>query len=75
VHFRWNTSRQADIGVIAQDLQRVLPEAVIEGADGLQVAYMKLIPVLVEAIKGLQKRVEHLETQRYAEGALTDFIL
>lgn len=75
VHFRWNTSREADIGVIAQDLQRVLPEAVIEGADGLQVAYMKLIPVLVEAIKGLQKRVEHLETQHYAEGALTDFIL
>ena len=75
VHFRWNTSREADIGVIAQDLQRVLPEAVIEGTDGLQVAYMKLIPVLIEAIKGLQKRVEHLETQRYTEGALTDFIL
>lgn len=70
VHFRWNNSRESDIGVIAQDLQRVLPEAVIEGPDGLQVAYMKLIPVLVEAVKELQERVRVLES-----GALTDSIL
>jgi hypothetical protein len=61
VHFRWNTSREFDVGVIAQDLQRALPEAVVEGPDGLQVAYMKLIPVLVEAVKELQERVRVLE--------------
>jgi len=61
VHFRWNNSGMSDIGVIAQDLQCALPEAVIEGPDGLQVAYMKLIPVLVEAVKELQERVRVLE--------------
>lgn len=61
VHFKWNTTNQDDVGVIAQDLQRVLPEAVIETPDGLQVAYMKLIPVLVEAIKDLKDRVHALE--------------
>jgi hypothetical protein len=70
VHFRWNNSGMYDIGVIAQDLQRALPEAVIEGPDGLQVAYMKLIPVLVEAVKELQERVRVLEI-----GALTELIL
>jgi hypothetical protein len=61
VYFKWNTTNQDDVGVIAQDLQRVLPEAVIETPDGLQVAYMKLIPVLVEAIKDLKDRVHILE--------------
>jgi hypothetical protein len=61
VHFKWNTTNQDDVGVIAQDLQRVLPEAVVETPDGLQVAYMKIIPVLVEAIKNLKDRVHALE--------------
>jgi len=61
VHFKWNSTNQADIGIIAQDLQPVLPEAVIETPDGLQVAYMKLIPVLIEAVKNLQERVNTLE--------------
>jgi hypothetical protein len=64
VHFKWNTTNQDDVGVIAQDLMSVLPEAVLETPDGLQVAYMKLIPVLVEAIKDLQERVVQLETNR-----------
>jgi len=64
VHFKWNTTNQDDVGVIAQDLMSVLPEAVLETPDGLQVAYMKLIPVLVEAIKALQERVQILETNK-----------
>jgi hypothetical protein len=64
VHFKWNTTNQDDVGVIAQDLMTVLPEAVLETPDGLQVAYMKLIPVLVEAIKDLQERVLCLEANR-----------
>jgi hypothetical protein len=52
--------------VIAQDLLPVLPEAVIEGIDGRPhlVHYNKIIPVLVEAIKGLEERVKELERQR-----------
>jgi hypothetical protein len=62
VRFKWNSSGSSDVGLVAQDLLPLLPEAVIEGRDGLQVAYMKVIPVLVEGIKGLQARVASLES-------------
>ncbi len=66
VRFRWGeiSGRSGeDIGVVAQDVLKVLPEAVIEGVDGLphRVSYEKLIPVMVEAIKELRGRVEELE--------------
>lgn len=61
VHFKWISTNQDDVGVIAQDLQSVLPEAVVETTEGLQVAYMKLIPVLVEAVKNLTDRVNAIE--------------
>ena len=61
VHFKWDNTGMNDVGVIAQDLQPVLPEAVVETPSGLQVAYMKLIPVLIEAVKNLQERVNKLE--------------
>lgn len=61
VHFKWDNTGMNDVGVIAQDLQPVLPEAVVETPEGLQVAYMKLIPVLIEAVKNLQARVNNLE--------------
>lgn len=63
--FDWNEkSNQSgrDLGVIAQEVRDVLPEAVIEREDGhLSVSYQKLVPLLVEAIKELSSKVEHLE--------------
>ena len=61
VRFTWNETGEADVGVIAQDVLGPLPEAVVEGVDGYHVAYMKLIPVLIEAVKSLQARVSRLE--------------
>lgn len=65
VRFNWKDSGAADVGFIAQDVLGVLPEAV-EGSGGaatqhLMVHYYKIVPVLVEAIKGLQRRVAELE--------------
>lgn len=49
-------------GVIAQEIEKVLPELVKENADGTKaVAYTELIPLLIEAIKEQQKRIELLE--------------
>lgn len=48
---------QTQVGVIAQDVQKVLPEAVsiIDKEDGyLGVSYPSLIPVLIEAVKELK---------------------
>lgn len=61
VRFEWTETGEKDIGVIAQDVLSVLPEAVVESEDGYKVAYMKIIPVLVEAVKSLQERVGQLE--------------
>jgi len=62
VRFQWSASGQADVGVIAQSLLPVLPEAVLEDTDGYyKVEYAKLIPVLIQSVKALQERVSVLE--------------
>ena len=49
-------------GLIAQELQKVLPEAVVETGDGtLAVAYGNVVGLLVEAIKELKSEVEVLK--------------
>lgn len=48
-------------GVIAQEVQAVLPEAVREGEEYLSVAYGNLVGVLIESIKELEARVRELE--------------
>ena len=48
-------------GVIAQEVQEVLPEAVFETANGtLSVAYGNIVGLLVESIKELQQEVREL---------------
>ena len=47
-------------GVIAQELQKVMPELVDEG-EYLSVAYGNLVGVLIEAIKDLKAEVEELK--------------
>jgi len=51
-----------DVGIIAQDVQAVLPEAVRTNESGyLSVRYEKMIALLIEANKELAARVEILE--------------
>jgi hypothetical protein len=56
--------QQRQYGFLAQDVERVLPEAVNTGNDGYKsVNYTVLIPLLTESIKALQKEVEILRQQ------------
>jgi hypothetical protein len=58
---RFNFSKGTQIGVIAQDVEKVLPELVQSDGDGIKsVDYVKIIPVLIEAIKEQQKQIEAL---------------
>jgi hypothetical protein len=53
-----------DLGIIAQEIQSVLPEVVTERDNGyLAVDYIKLIPVLIEAIKELSAKIKDLENK------------
>ncbi len=50
--------RNTQYGVIAQEIEQILPELVSEGQDGIKkVNYIGVIPVLVEAIKEQQKQI------------------
>ena len=49
-------------GVIAQEIEAVLPEAVFEGEDGIKsVAYGNMVGLLIEAIKELKKEIDELK--------------
>jgi hypothetical protein len=60
VTFDWKTTQKPSIGVIAQELEKILPELVAEG-DPKTVNYNGLIGVLIEAVKELSAEVEDLK--------------
>jgi len=50
------------MGVIAQEVEAVLPEVVTEKEDGMKaVAYGNIVGVLIEAIKDLKAEIEELK--------------
>jgi hypothetical protein len=50
------------VGLIAQEVRDILPEVVTQGSDGYyQIDYARLTPVLVQAIKEQQVRIERAE--------------
>ncbi len=71
VTFNWNNlaeDKDLDVreaGVIAQQVQNILPEVVTQRDNGyLAVRYEKLVPLLIEAIKELNAKVEQLEKNK-----------
>ena len=53
-----------DVGVIAQEVEKVLPELVTTRDNGYKaVKYEKLTAVLIQAVKELSKRVKQLENK------------
>jgi cell division protein ZapA (FtsZ GTPase activity inhibitor) len=54
-------NKKTNIGVLAQDVQKVFPELVSESNDILSVNYQGLIPVLINAIKEQQQELNKLK--------------
>lgn len=52
---------KAGVGVIAQEMENILPEVVHNGEEYKSVAYGNIVGVLIEAIKEQQRRIEDLE--------------
>jgi len=64
VSFQWKRNRKKSLGVIAQEVEQVLPELVNTRENGQKsVVYDNLIPLLIEATKQLQEQVDRLETK------------
>jgi hypothetical protein len=72
VEFDWNDTRDEDgkplhsykghdVGVIAQEIEKVLPEVVTTRDNGYKaVKYEKIVPLLIEAIKEQQEQIDEL---------------
>jgi len=57
--------RKKDVGVIAQEVEKVLPEAVAQRKDGIKaVKYDRLTCLLIEAVKVLSDKVEKLSKDK-----------
>jgi hypothetical protein len=57
--------RKHDVGVIAQEIEKVLPEVVGERDDGIKaVKYDRVVSLLIEAVKELSAEIEILKKDR-----------
>lgn len=66
VKFTWKSDEEnkPQVGLLAQEVQEVLPEAVGEDVEGfLGVRYTEVVPLLVAAIKELNAKVTALENK------------
>lgn len=64
------------IGVIAQELQKVYPEMVIQGKDGfLKVDYTQLTGILIQAVKEQQQEIDGLKSALKKQQQQIDSIL
>jgi hypothetical protein len=64
VSFKWKKDGSEDIGLIAQQVKNVFPEAVVQREDGsLGVQYHKLAIALILSIQKKQKKINKLKTQ------------
>lgn len=64
VIFTWKESGAPGIGVVAQEVEQVLPSAVHTDADGMKsVEYDQLIAPLIEAIKEQQAEIDSLKVE------------
>tara|TARA_R110002126_G_scaffold97120_1_gene226652 strand:- start:463 stop:834 length:372 start_codon:yes stop_codon:yes gene_type:complete len=72
VYYNWTSEAQEknahfgkekEVGVIAQDVEEVLPEIVATRDDGTKaVKYERLCALLIESVKELKKEIEELKT-------------
>ena len=60
VKFNWKESKQGSYGVIAQELETILPD-LVRGSDTRTVNYNGIIGILIESVKELKNEVERLK--------------
>ena len=62
VSYKKKDTKEKGIGVIAQEIEKILPEVVTEDEDGIKaVAYGNIVGVLIEVIREQQKQIDELK--------------
>ena len=63
VRYTFDPSGKKQIGLIAQDVEKIIPEVVSIQNDYYTMSYPNLVAVLIEAVKELSSKVEDLESR------------
>ncbi len=64
VSFNWKDTGRKDMGLIAQDVEKIIPEIVHTSEEGLKsVEYGNLVAILIEAVKEQQEEIDSLQKQ------------
>jgi hypothetical protein len=63
VNYTMKSTGKRSVGVIAQEMQQVLPEVIAEKEEYLGVSYGNIVGVLIEAIKELSQKIKDLESK------------
>ena len=72
VRYEWRSEEFPDrdfvkgeqIGLVAQEVREIVPQAVIEQSDGyLAVDYARLVPLLIEGMKEQQRQIDELKSR------------
>jgi hypothetical protein len=64
VSFEWKDNHHKSIGVIAQEIEKIVPEIVNTNGQGMKaVSYDSIIGLLIESIKELNKKIENLSNK------------
>ncbi len=84
MRYHWNAEGQRrggaagaeQIGLLAQEVEKVYPELVVTGADGYKsVNYAQLAPVLLEAIREQQTQIDQAQAEARAAATATAALL
>ncbi|MEW6007848.1 MAG: tail fiber domain-containing protein, partial [bacterium] len=66
VYFDWKEGDKHDIGLIAEEVGKVIPEVVTyeeNGTDASGLDYSRLVALLIEAIKAQQNQIDSLKQE------------
>lgn len=65
VRFKWKSSGEEDIGLIAEEVEEVLPDLVVHNAEGRPeaVKYDRIAVYLLQVVKKQQEQIDRLEAR------------
>jgi hypothetical protein len=69
VRFTWKDSGKVSYGVIAQEIEKILPELVKNDADYKSISYIPLIALLIDVVKKHELEIEEIK-KNYNENKL-----
>ena len=62
VSFNWIDNKKPSIGVIAQEVERIVPQVVATNEKGVKsVSYDSIIGLLIESVKEQQRQINELK--------------